>query len=184
MRSIWVWLCAVAAVSITTASLAVGDAAPSGAQTAPAPPPAGEGQRGTGPGLDNQVAQGADFSPKPPVARLSPAEQQKHFLLPPGYKIKTTDKSFAADYRGLTKDPDPDVVIQAMLTLNLHKVADDGAVHVRRARNRRARCGCRSWSSCGGPRHGDTAPAPRRWRSWWTRRRWRSRRSSGGRSGR
>ena len=88
MRSIWVWLCAVAAVSITTASLAVGDAAPSGAQTAPAPPPAGEGQRGIGPGLDNQVAQGADFSPKPPVARLSPAEQQKHFLLPPGYKIE------------------------------------------------------------------------------------------------
>jgi glucose/arabinose dehydrogenase len=88
MRSIWVGLCAVAAGSITTASLVVGDGAPSGAQTAPAPPPAGGGQRGIGPGLDNQVAQGADFSPKPPVAHLSPAEQQKHFLLPPGYKIE------------------------------------------------------------------------------------------------
>ena len=49
----------------------------------PAPPPAA----GRG-GLDNQVAPGADFSPKPPVVRLSPEEQQKRFLLPPGYRIE------------------------------------------------------------------------------------------------
>jgi mono/diheme cytochrome c family protein len=35
---------------------------------------------------------------------------------------KAGNKTFATDYRALTKDPDPDVVIQAMLTLNLHKV--------------------------------------------------------------
>jgi len=38
------------------------------------------------------------------------------------YKGPKGDKSFAADYRRLTKDPDPEVVIQALLTLNLHKV--------------------------------------------------------------
>ena len=31
---------------------------------------------------------GADFSPKPPVQRLTPEEQQKRFLLPPGYRIE------------------------------------------------------------------------------------------------
>ena len=41
---------------------------------------------------------------------------------------KGGDKSFAADYKLLAKDADPDVVIQAMLTLNLHKVTDSAAV--------------------------------------------------------
>ncbi|MBA2603124.1 MAG: c-type cytochrome, partial [Acidobacteria bacterium] len=35
---------------------------------------------------------------------------------------KAGDKSFAAEYRALAEDRDPDVVIQAMLTLNAHKV--------------------------------------------------------------
>ncbi|CAN5866608.1 hypothetical protein BH24ACI4_BH24ACI4_34570 [soil metagenome] len=35
---------------------------------------------------------------------------------------KAGDKSFAAEYRALAEDRDPDVVIQAMLTLNVHKV--------------------------------------------------------------
>jgi mono/diheme cytochrome c family protein/glucose/arabinose dehydrogenase len=38
------------------------------------------------------------------------------------YKGTKGDKSFAADYRALTKDADPNVVIQALLTLNLHRV--------------------------------------------------------------
>jgi mono/diheme cytochrome c family protein len=37
---------------------------------------------------------------------------------------KAGDHSFAADYRALTKDPDTDVVIQAMLTVNLFKLPD------------------------------------------------------------
>jgi mono/diheme cytochrome c family protein len=40
---------------------------------------------------------------------------------------KAGDKSFASDYKALTKDPDVNVVIQAMLTLNRWKVADAGA---------------------------------------------------------
>jgi mono/diheme cytochrome c family protein len=37
---------------------------------------------------------------------------------------KTGDKSFANEYRALTKDPDATVVIQAMLTANLFKLPD------------------------------------------------------------
>ena len=37
---------------------------------------------------------------------------------------KAGDKSFADDYRALTKDADPNVVIQAMLTANLFKLPD------------------------------------------------------------
>ena len=37
---------------------------------------------------------------------------------------KAGDRSFAADYQALTKDPSVDVVIQAMLTLNRWKVPD------------------------------------------------------------
>jgi mono/diheme cytochrome c family protein/glucose/arabinose dehydrogenase len=40
------------------------------------------------------------------------------------YKATPGDKSFAADYRAMTKDPDPDVVIQAMLTLNLQMIPE------------------------------------------------------------
>jgi mono/diheme cytochrome c family protein len=41
---------------------------------------------------------------------------------------KAGDSSFAKDYRALARDADTDVVIQAMLTLSLFKVADLGAV--------------------------------------------------------
>jgi mono/diheme cytochrome c family protein len=37
---------------------------------------------------------------------------------------KANDKSFAADYRAMTEDADPNVIIQAMLTLNLQKIPD------------------------------------------------------------
>ena len=41
---------------------------------------------------------------------------------------KAGDTSLAADYKALVKDPDPNVVIQAMLTLNLHKVPGAAAL--------------------------------------------------------
>ncbi len=31
---------------------------------------------------------GADFSPKPPVRALSPQEEARHFVLPPGYHLE------------------------------------------------------------------------------------------------
>ena len=44
------------------------------------------------------------------------------------YKAAPANRSFAADYVAMTKDPDPNVVIQAMLTLKLHEVAGYEAV--------------------------------------------------------
>jgi mono/diheme cytochrome c family protein len=41
---------------------------------------------------------------------------------------KAGDKSFADDYRAASRDPDPNVAIQAMLTLNLFKVPDAAEV--------------------------------------------------------
>jgi len=41
---------------------------------------------------------------------------------------KAGDKSFANDYRALTKDPSVDVVIQALLTINRWKVPDAPAI--------------------------------------------------------
>ena len=41
---------------------------------------------------------------------------------------KAGDKSFADDYRALTKDADQNVVIQAMLTANLFKLPDAAEV--------------------------------------------------------
>jgi len=52
---------------------------------------------------------------------------------------KAGDKSFAADYRNFLEDADTDVVIQAMLTLNLHKVADSAALIKSTAAGRPAR---------------------------------------------
>jgi mono/diheme cytochrome c family protein len=37
---------------------------------------------------------------------------------------KAGDRSLAADYRAMTKDPDPNVTIQAMVTMNLFKLPD------------------------------------------------------------
>ena len=57
---------------------------------------------------------------------------------------KAGDKSFAADWRALAEDADTDVVIQAMLTLNVLKVPDAAttvkAAMASRTRARRAVC--------------------------------------------
>ena len=64
---------------------------------------------------------------------------------------KAGDKSFAADWRALAADADVDVVIQAMLTLNVLKVPDAattvkaamaGRPGARRAVCRRPDCEC------------------------------------------
>ena len=59
--------------------------APGGQPGRGAPPPAG---RAGGPGLADPVNAGGDYSPKPPVVALSPEEQAKRFILPPGYRLE------------------------------------------------------------------------------------------------
>src|SRR5688500_4369822 len=48
--------------------------------------PPGGGRQGGGRGDD--PFEGADLSPKAPITAVSPAEEQKRFLLPPGYRIE------------------------------------------------------------------------------------------------
>jgi glucose/arabinose dehydrogenase/mono/diheme cytochrome c family protein len=85
MSRLLVRVYSVASLCLVAGTLAITQA-PS-PQTAPAPPPAQPPAAGRG-GLEAQMAMGADFSPKPPVVRLSPEEQQKRFLLPPGFRIE------------------------------------------------------------------------------------------------
>ena len=66
------------------------------------------------------------------------------------YKAK--DKSFAADYKAMMEDRDANVVIQAMLTLNLHKVPDYDKMI-------RATRGERDGARRPGDRQPDSAPA-------------------------
>jgi len=71
--------------------LAQTPAPPQGAQTPQAPaggavqPQGGGGQGG---GRGNDPFEGADLSAKEPITGGSPAEEQKRFLLPPGYRIE------------------------------------------------------------------------------------------------
>jgi mono/diheme cytochrome c family protein/glucose/arabinose dehydrogenase len=61
-------------------------AAPPAAPPATPAPPQVPGGRGSGGGQD--PFEGADLSPKEPITAVSPAEQQKRFVLPPGYRIE------------------------------------------------------------------------------------------------
>ena len=80
--------------SIASLTLVAQTPAPGqGAAQAPAPSPAtgtgqpeGGGRQGGGRGDD--PFEGADLSPKDPITGVSPAEEQKRFLLPPGYRIE------------------------------------------------------------------------------------------------
>ena len=62
-----------------------GQAAP---PAAPNQPPQGRGNEGRGGTLSSTSQAGADFSPKPPVKALTPQEEAKTFILPPGYRME------------------------------------------------------------------------------------------------
>jgi mono/diheme cytochrome c family protein len=67
-------------------------------------------------GLDATLLRGAMKDPDPQI-RIQAIRASETL-----YKATPGDKSFANDYRALTKDADPNVVIQAMLTANLLRV--------------------------------------------------------------
>jgi mono/diheme cytochrome c family protein len=60
-------------------------AAPAQSGTTAAPAVQAPQGRGT---LASTTNEGADFSPKPPIKALAPAEQAKSFVLPPGYRME------------------------------------------------------------------------------------------------
>jgi mono/diheme cytochrome c family protein/glucose/arabinose dehydrogenase len=72
---------APAAAPGSAVAAAPGQAAPAQAQ------PVAAGAAGQAP-LRRDPFEGADLTPRPPVQPLSPAEQQKHFILPAGYRIE------------------------------------------------------------------------------------------------
>jgi glucose/arabinose dehydrogenase len=92
----WVRFCRVAVVftaMIGVVALAQTPGAggpPAQAGTAPPQtPPQGPPAEGRGGGtLSSTTNEGADFSPKPPVTALTPEEQAKRFVLPPGYRLE------------------------------------------------------------------------------------------------
>ena len=49
---------------------------------------AAPGGRAGGPGLADAANVGGDYGPKPPVTALSPEEEAKRFILPPGYHLE------------------------------------------------------------------------------------------------
>src|SRR5262245_32479748 len=85
MKTLLGRVCSVASLCVVASAFLSSQAAlPQGtpATAAPQAPPTGRGA------MDAQIAMGADFSPKPAVPRLTPDEEQKRFLLPPGYRIE------------------------------------------------------------------------------------------------
>jgi mono/diheme cytochrome c family protein/glucose/arabinose dehydrogenase len=77
------------AVGVTVLAIGVTNSQQTTATPKPTTPAASAPQGGRGRGwLEGELALGADFEKKPPVTRLDPAEQQKRFLLPDGYKIE------------------------------------------------------------------------------------------------
>ena len=49
---------------------------------------AAPGGRAGGPGLADAANVGGDYGPKPPVTAMSPEEEAKRFILPPGYHLE------------------------------------------------------------------------------------------------
>ncbi len=107
-------------------------APPQGRGAAPAP-----GGRGAGGGRGPAMWE-PDFSKKPPVVALSPAEQQKKFWLPPGFKIEPvlTDpdiqepgqiafdgngRMFVVELRGYMQDADATGELDPMGRISVHE---------------------------------------------------------------
>jgi mono/diheme cytochrome c family protein len=87
-RSTRRWFLPASAVAMFAAGLSLFAQAQPPAQSPQ--PPAGQpapATRGGGAGRGNPNA-GADFSPKPPILPLTPQEEQKRFILPPGYHLE------------------------------------------------------------------------------------------------
>jgi mono/diheme cytochrome c family protein/glucose/arabinose dehydrogenase len=120
---------------------------PSGAAPAQGQPPAGDPAAGRG----RAGGRGApmwepDFSKKPPVKPLTPAEQQKRFWLPPGFKLEPvlTDpdieepaqiafdgngRMFVLELRGYMQDADGGGTLDPVGRISLHEDRNNDGVY-------------------------------------------------------
>jgi glucose/arabinose dehydrogenase/mono/diheme cytochrome c family protein len=162
----WIPLTGAMAAYVLSFSLSVESQGPSpqqGAQqqqTAIQPVPAGEppspdqgrggrGGRGLGgPGVGDAANAEADFSAQPPVQALSPAEQAKHFILPPGYRITPVlsdpdiqepgaiafdgnGRMFVLELRGYMQNKDARGQLDPVGRISRHEDADNDGVYER-----------------------------------------------------
>src|SRR5687768_4881870 len=137
---------ALTAVAISTGTLALVAQTPP-PQTPPAPggPPAPAGAQAPGDPAGRGRAGGrgapmweADFSKKPPVQPLTPAEQQKKFWLPPGFKLEPVladphieepgqiafdgnGRMFVLELRGYMQDADGGGTLDPIGRISLHE---------------------------------------------------------------
>jgi len=123
----------------------------SSAQT-PAPvatPAQGSGRQGRGRGDDDRF-QGADLSPKDPITAVSPAEEQKRFLLPPGYKLEPVltepeieepmqiafdgnGRMFVLEIRAYMQDADATGELAPVGRISVHEDANNDGVYEKHA---------------------------------------------------
>jgi mono/diheme cytochrome c family protein/glucose/arabinose dehydrogenase len=148
-RASFVLLSGVATLATTVTLMAQAPPAPPAAPVAgqapatPAPPAEGRG-RVAGPGRG--AANEPDFSPKPPVMPLSPADEQARFWLPPGFKLEPvlTDpnieepaqisfdgngRMFVLQLRGYMQDADGGGTLDPTGRVSVHEDRDGDGVY-------------------------------------------------------
>ena len=118
-------------------------------------PPGGRGQAGGGRGSD--PFEGADLSPKPPITAVSPAEEQKRFVLPPGYRMEPVltepdieepmqiafdgnGRMFVVEIRGYMQDADATDELAPTGRISVHEDVNNDGVY------RSTACSSTRWS--------------------------------------
>jgi len=142
----------VASLTLVAQTPAPGQAGVQPSAQAPAPvaaaPPAG-GRQGGGRGDEDRFA-GADLSPKDPITAVSPAEEQKRFLLPPGYTIEPVltepeieepmqiafdgnGRMFVLEIRAYMQDADASDELAPIGRISMHEDANNDGVYEKHA---------------------------------------------------
>jgi len=142
----------VASLTLVAQTPAPGQAGVQPSAQAPAPvaaaPQAG-GRQGGGRGDEDRFA-GADLSPKDPITAVSPAEEQKRFLLPPGYKIEPVltepeieepmqiafdgnGRMFVLEIRAYMQDADASDELAPIGRISVHEDANNDGVYEKHA---------------------------------------------------
>jgi len=115
-------------------------------QTAPEGRGRGRGAGLGGPGVSDAANAEADFSARPPVLPLPPAEQAKQFVLPPGYRIAPVlsdpaieepgaiafdgnGRMFVLELRGYMQDKDARGQLDPVGRISRHEDADNDGVY-------------------------------------------------------
>src|SRR5690349_22584238 len=133
-------------------------------QDQPPPAPAGRGGQGGGRGAVQPGARGPvlgsqggqmvsdpananmDFSPKPPIVALSPEEEKKHFILPPGYTVDLVledrdvvspaaivwdadGRMYIAEMRTFMRDPDATGQLDPTSRVSVHESTKHDGVY-------------------------------------------------------